>query len=401
MAEDRIGTYAARFQHRHTKMTLTRRKSLESTGRRWTSLALLVAATWVAPGGNCLVVAEEFADSAAASVRTAETIRERFPNGQIKIERDVTIDAAGNYVNHGAWRMWNVDGELVAEGRYDMGRRSGRWVRQFQRDEAVVLSSAPFDQFESPFVAEADFTADRLEGAWTIADAQQRRCSRVTFKYGKRNGPATLWLPNGEVYREATFHNGSPVGELRERDQSGKLQIAATYVNGQQLVNKVTHFRDSEVKQTEAMCLVATVTEDVADDFWQLRFAEYRMQDVQLRHGAWKCWYRNGQPQAEGHFQYDRESGTFTWWHAHGQEAVEGDFVDGQPNGVWTWWHANGQKAAEGEYRNGQQVGAWRKWTDEGRLVQRFDTPSVALVRNDPGHRVQLPPEAGTAATSK
>jgi hypothetical protein len=31
-----------------------------------------------------------------------EVIRERFPNGSIRIEREVTQDADGNYINHGS-----------------------------------------------------------------------------------------------------------------------------------------------------------------------------------------------------------------------------------------------------------------------------------------------------------
>ena len=56
-----------------------------------------------------------------------ETIRERYPDGDVKIEREVTTDADGDYVNHGAWRMWDRGGKLVAEGRYDLSRRDGQW----------------------------------------------------------------------------------------------------------------------------------------------------------------------------------------------------------------------------------------------------------------------------------
>jgi antitoxin component YwqK of YwqJK toxin-antitoxin module len=343
--------------------------------RRCALCALITLTAWWAQCIDSIAIAE----TAAKTVPAIEIIRERFPDGRLKIEREVTTDSAGNYVNHGAWRMWDAEGTLVAEGRYDMGRRTGDWMRRFHREESAALSAAPFDQFEAPFVAKAKFDADQLECEWTIADGQERKCSRVTLKHGKRNGPATLWLPDGSVYREAAFRNGSPVGELRERGSDGQLRVTASYVGGQQLVNKVSHFPDSDIKQSEAACLVATVTEVVADDFWQLKFAEYRAQDTQLRHGSWKCWFPNGRPQAEGNFQYDRETGTFTWWHAHGQEAVKGDFVDGQPHGAWTWWHANGQKAAVGRYSLGQQVGVWRKWNEDGRLMQQLE-PKVAAV---------------------
>jgi antitoxin component YwqK of YwqJK toxin-antitoxin module len=361
------------------RMTMNRQMygTYRSLQRSWTDIALIAVAAWCAQCIDNSAIAESAAGPAAATA--VETIRERFPDGRLKVEREVSTDSAGNYVNHGAWREWDADGELVADGRYHMGDRAGLWMRRYGRDAAAVLSTTPFDQFDAPFVAKANFKTGQLDGAWIIVDAQDRKCSRVTLKHGKRNGPATLWLPNGDVFRDATFRNGSPAGELRERGASGELTTTAMYVGGRQLVNKVSHFPDSEIKQMEAECLVATITEVATDDFWELRFAEYEARGEQLRHGSWKCWYSNGQLQAAGHFQYDREAGPFTWWHANGQEAVRGGYVDGQPDGTWTWWHANGQKAIAGEYAHGQQVGLWRKWAENGQLLQpiRADAATV------------------------
>jgi antitoxin component YwqK of YwqJK toxin-antitoxin module len=368
-------------------------------------IVLKAAAWWLAAGMTwgiaCVAAAQTDASFAGSNAARRETIRERFPDGRLRIEREVTTDAAGNYVNHGRWRMWNTDGELVAEGSYDMGRRTGRWMRCFERDEVPLLSTAPFDQFESPFSAEANFDADQLHGEWIIVDARDRKCSRVALKYGKRNGPAVLWLPDGTVYREAAFRNGAPDGELRQRSTDGKLQTVATYVGGQQLANKVTHFPETLIRQSEVSCLVATISEVAADDFWQLRFAEYGVRNEPLRHGSWKCWYANGQQQAEGYFQYDREMGPFTWWHAHGQEAVKGRFVDGRPDGVWTWWHTNGQKAAEGEYRNGRQVGAWKQWAEDGRLVQNMIAKPAAPAQGSSNGQVRVTEQATNAINGK
>jgi antitoxin component YwqK of YwqJK toxin-antitoxin module len=250
------------------------------------------------------------------------------------------------------------------------------------------LSTAPFDEFEAPFLSRATFHCDQLDGEWNIADAGARKCSCVTLKNGKRNGAALLWRPTGEVYREATFRNGLPVGELRERDSDGELRTVATYVGGQQLVNKVINFPESERLQLEAECIVATTTEDSPDDFWELRFAEYSVRGEDQRHGRWRTWYSNGQMEATGFFQFGRESGDFTWWHAHGQEAVKGTYVDGRPDGKWTWWHPNGQKATDGQYSHGEMVGLWRTWADDGQLVQRV---SRGLAAGEKAPRVMKP----------
>jgi antitoxin component YwqK of YwqJK toxin-antitoxin module len=335
---------------------------------------------------TCTTVTE----NASNELPAIEVIRERYPDGVVKIEREVTTDAEDNYVNHGAWRMWKPTGELVAEGRYEFGKRVGPWTRTFDREDAAILSTAPFDQFKAPFLSRATFHSDQLDGEWTIADADARKCSCVTLKNGKRNGAAWLWLPTGEVYREATFRNGLPVGELRERGSDGELKTVATYVGGQQLMNKVINFPESERMQLEAECIVATTTDDSPDDFWELRFAEYSVRGEDQRHGRWRTWYSNGQMQAAGFFQFGRESGEFTWWHANGQEAAQGTYVDGRPDGRWTWWHPNGQKATDGQYSHGEMVGLWRTWADDGRLVQRV-SQGLAAGEKAPMEIEQLP----------
>ena len=54
-----------------------------------------------------------------------EVIKERYPSGEVKIEREVTQDAGGNYLNHGAWKMFDERGNLVAQGEYRL-RQSHR-----------------------------------------------------------------------------------------------------------------------------------------------------------------------------------------------------------------------------------------------------------------------------------
>jgi antitoxin component YwqK of YwqJK toxin-antitoxin module len=302
-----------------------------------------------------------------------EVIRERFADGKVKIEREVTMDANGNYVNHGSWQMWDEAGKLIAEGRYDMGRRTGQWSRWCDRGAAPQLANPPFDEFDAPFVSRATLAAGELDGEWIISDAQGRKCSSVAFHCGRRNGKATLWQPDGQVYREAAFRNGVAVGEVRECNADGRLNTIATYVDGHQLVNKVTNFPGTDKKKSEAGYLTAAVNEVSPDDFWHLTFAAYAIRGEAQSHGLWRTWHANGQLESEGTYQFGQENGKFTWWHSNGQQAVEGQFVDGQEDGAWVWWHTNGQKAAQGNYHYGKLIGPWHGWADDGHLVQRTE----------------------------
>jgi antitoxin component YwqK of YwqJK toxin-antitoxin module len=296
-------------------------------------------------------------------------IQERYSDGRLKIEREVTVDSDGNFVNDGAWRQWNEAGKLIAEGRYAGGKHDSRWTRWLDSDDADVFSTPAFDQFQAPFLSRANFVDGQMDGEWTISDARGRKCSLVTLKHGVRAGPATLWLPDGKIFCDINFVSDRPSGDLRELATNGELKTVASYVDGHQVVNKLTRFPESDLKQVESTWLTAATTIVDRDDFWHVSFAKFRAQEKQVRHGPWKSWYCNGQLQCQGNYQFGRETGTFTWWHANGTQAVEGQFVDGRPDGDWTWWYANGQKAAEVQINRGAVVARWRHWTSDGQIV--------------------------------
>ena len=67
-------------------------------------------------------IATEVASSGVQFPRSEiEIVQERYSNGKVKIERETTLDDKGNYVNHGAMKIWNANGKLVVEGNFNMG----------------------------------------------------------------------------------------------------------------------------------------------------------------------------------------------------------------------------------------------------------------------------------------
>ena len=61
-----------------------------------------------------------------------ELIKERYPSGAIKVEREVMQDEAGNYLLHGAWRQFDERGRLIIDGRLVKNLKDGLW-RRFYR----------------------------------------------------------------------------------------------------------------------------------------------------------------------------------------------------------------------------------------------------------------------------
>jgi antitoxin component YwqK of YwqJK toxin-antitoxin module len=299
-----------------------------------------------------------------------EVVRDRYPDGKTKIERQVVLDLTGNYVNHGEWKHLNPKGGVIAQGHFEMGKRLGPWMNWHGPREAPVLNIYPFNKFKPPFRSQANFVDDQMDGEWLIVDSAERKCMQISLSGGKRNGTTTVWLPNGNVFSQATYDQGMRVGDVMEADQKGQLQRVATYIEGRSLSTKTAKGRGKH-KKSEEQFLGAPTVQKVKDDFWTLTLAEYVAEGEPVRHGPSTIWFDNGQLQQQGYYQYGKKAGTFTFYYENGQVAASGDYKDDLPDGMWVWSHGNGQKATVGEYRAGREVGEWRWWAEDGTLASQ------------------------------
>jgi antitoxin component YwqK of YwqJK toxin-antitoxin module len=301
-----------------------------------------------------------------------EIIRERYPDGKVKIERQVVLDDTGNYVNHGEWKLLAPNGDTIAQGNFDMGKRTGPWMRWQSPKDTALLSEFPFKHFRPPFQSSVNFVNDKMDGEWLITDSAQRKCAQIAMAAGKRNGVSTIWLPNGTIYSQATYEQGTPTGDVLEVDpKTGQPKRVATYSDGRKLTTNTVKGRTPKHKKSEEQYLEPKTVQQTADDFWTMKFAEYTAEGEAMRHGPSRLWFDNGQIQQEGTYQYGKKQGTFTYYYENGQVAATGEFHDDQPEDVWVWWHRNGQKSTVGKYDNGRQTGDWRWWNEDGKLANQ------------------------------
>jgi antitoxin component YwqK of YwqJK toxin-antitoxin module len=298
-----------------------------------------------------------------------ELIQERYPNREIKIEREVTQDPQGNYINHGLWKMWDPRGNVVAEGHYRDGERHGTWTRWYRSGEAELFSKAPYQQFTAPFVSQATFENGKLQGKWLIYDSKQRKISEWDFAAGNRNGKMIWYFLNGKKMREIDYRNGEIDGQLLEWNLDNKLVIKDTYQGGRKLASKTDNHTAGH-KKSEGMYLHAKEVVETPDDWWNAKLAVYTKQGRDEKHGEWTSWYANGQKQLQGAYENDAQVGKFVWWHENGQKALEGSYDHGKQNGKWTWWHNNGQKSIQGRYVKGNPTGRWVWWREDGKVAQ-------------------------------
>lgn len=301
-----------------------------------------------------------------------EVIRERFPNGSIRIEREVTQDADGNYINHGSWKMFDERGTIVAEGHYANGERDGTWNRWYRGNEAELFSKLPYQQFTPPFVSQASFHNGKLHGRWGIYDAKQRKISEWQFADGEREGRSSWYFATGRKMREIDYQKGEIHGEHNEWNADGRQTIKDEYRDGRKLAAKVDYYPNKQ-KKTEGMYLHAREVVQTPDDWWTVKIASYAKQGKDEKYGQWIAWYQSGQKQMQGEYRNDLQVGKFQWWYENGQIALQGSYDNGKQVGKWTWWHDNGQKKTQGEYADGNPTGRWRWWDTNGRVHETAD----------------------------
>jgi antitoxin component YwqK of YwqJK toxin-antitoxin module len=306
--------------------------------------------------------------------KPTEKFAERYPSGKIKIEREVTQDGQGNYVNHGSWTLRNERGQVISEGRFVHGERHGTWNRWHQPKEAAIFAKPPYSQFQGPYISQADFDNGKLDGNWTIYDSKQRKISQIGFSKGQRHGTATWWFANGKRMRQITYRDGLIDGELEEWTADGKLTVRQVYQEGRRLALKTAYYPGAKkIKKSEGMYLHAREVVKTNDDWWNATMATYVHEGVDDKHGPWTSWYGNGQKQVEGQYAHNLPTGNFTWWHANNQIASEGTYEEGKQHGRWVWWHENGQKSIQGECTQGSPSGRWSWWDEGGELAKSAD----------------------------
>jgi antitoxin component YwqK of YwqJK toxin-antitoxin module len=323
-----------------------------------------------------------------------EVIQERFPSTLVKIERYVTRDSEGNYINHGPYTQWDENGQLVTKGQYKHGKRHGRWMRWYGPNHGQMFSGPNYEGFERPFLSEVNYDEGVVDGMWTVIDAKNRKITEWCFEHDVQEGPAIWYYPSGQKHREVTFHNGHMENELIEWGTDNKIALKEVYLDGRKLGTEVENYSAGKKRAERGYSYsVARINFNAAEATAQIVPADKK--DEKLPHGHSTWWYSNGQKQSEGNFKLGVPDGIFVWWHSNGQKQTQGEYVNGKETGRWIWWHANGMRMVQGQYTSGQQIGTWSSWKEDGQLnsVENFSaTPNSDRAEGKP----ELNPEIGS-----
>ena len=333
------------------------------------------------PGTVQDIVAPEFGDvfdepsvsfSPPAS-SSRELLQQRFPNGQIHIERSVAEDAEGNLVNDGTYTEYDAKGTVIRSGSFQMGKKFGKWNQILSASVVKSLVDTLDSGFQAPFMSEATFTDDQLNGDWTITDSKGHAVVFWQFQNGQRQNVSTWFDSRAVAVREINYVFGVPHGPASIA-VPGKKELGKFVFDEGRILRTNTEWHDAakKIKKVEETVLLPAGHTIVGHDWWNSSVQVAPVSKAApIRHGAVVIWHSNGQKSMEGRYQLGEPDSNFSWWYSNGQPQGTGTYQNGAMDGQWVWWHPNGMKSAEGIYVNGVREGLWSSWDESGRIVFR------------------------------
>jgi pimeloyl-ACP methyl ester carboxylesterase len=87
----------------------------------------------------------------------------------------------------------------------------------------------------------------------------------------------------------------------------------------------------------------------VKEEFWNYHHTH-------IKHGYFRKWYDNGQPEWEGRFDNGLIHGKVTSWYRNGQLNFTGEFKHGMQHGSFTYYDENGELHYRADFENGSTI---------------------------------------------
>lgn len=258
--------------------------------RRWNSriggVILGAVFLWMATAASVLLAAD------------TQVVEEKWPDGSVKVRREVTSDVRGGPVQNGLETRYFHGGAKQSETTFRQGVLEGPWHEYYQSGAVK---------------AEGTYRAGQKDGVETTYSERGQKSGEVTYRTGVRSGSLTRWQGSHKVY-EAQFEDGHPVGTLQEWFGDGNPKI-------------VQHYKANLL--------------DGLEQRWYAggrRFSEANYV-AGAKDGPYQEWHSNGRLRIRSAYKSGQLNGKFEEWFADGAPKSVGSYADGLPDGLWKQWY--------------------------------------------------------------
>jgi hypothetical protein len=134
--------------------------------------------------------------TAPAAHANSEILEEHWPDGTLRLRREVIREPDGTIVNNGLYTRWHTNGQKEYEAHFVNGRKNGTTYRWHRNGQLWM---------------EENYDHGKKEGASTTWDDKGRKRKIERYTAGKPDGVWTVWDADGEVEWQTEFDHGRPV----------------------------------------------------------------------------------------------------------------------------------------------------------------------------------------------
>ncbi|MCK4341649.1 MAG: hypothetical protein KAY37_08000 [Phycisphaerae bacterium] len=122
-----------------------------------------------------------------------ETVEEHWPNGMLRVRKEVVRAADGTFSNHGRYECWYDTGQKEYEGFYVQGK---------------------------------------LHGVETRWHKNGRKQTEQHYEHGLRQGPRRDWDDHGRLRKEEHYLDNKPHGTWTIRKENGEIKWRQRFDHG-------------------------------------------------------------------------------------------------------------------------------------------------------------------------
>jgi antitoxin component YwqK of YwqJK toxin-antitoxin module len=125
-------------------------------------------------------------------VPNVETVEEYWPNGQLRLRKQVLRLEVGSFLDHGSFERWHDNGNKEYEARFVRGKKEGTTIRYHKNG---------------------------------------RKATQQEYRNGKRHGRSVTWNSAGAMVKEEHWMDGEPHGTWTIWEE-GKVKWSHTFDHG-------------------------------------------------------------------------------------------------------------------------------------------------------------------------
>ena len=124
-----------------------------------------------------------------------ETVEEHWPNGQLRLRKQVVHEPDGTLADHGTYTSWYDNGQKEYEAVFVHGKKHGV-VTRWHKNGGTWM--------------EEHYENGKKHGATFVWDEAGRKRKEENYFDGRPHGTWTVWDASGRIKWQGRFDHGNP-----------------------------------------------------------------------------------------------------------------------------------------------------------------------------------------------